>query len=101
MGTDKQDVLRGTLGLMVLKTLEALGPQARALGVPLLFEPLNRYETNLVHSVAEGLALLKLLQTPNVKLLVDLFHAGEADERGGDAGLTEGEADAELGERRA
>jgi PadR family transcriptional regulator, regulatory protein PadR len=26
MVTDKQDVLRGTLGLMVLKTLEALGP---------------------------------------------------------------------------
>jgi PadR family transcriptional regulator, regulatory protein PadR len=26
MVTDKQDVLRGTLGLMVLKTLQALGP---------------------------------------------------------------------------
>jgi transcriptional regulator len=26
VATDKQDVLRGTLGLMVLKTLEALGP---------------------------------------------------------------------------
>jgi transcriptional regulator len=26
MSTEKQDLLRGTLGLMVLKTLEALGP---------------------------------------------------------------------------
>jgi sugar phosphate isomerase/epimerase len=34
--------------------LEQLGPHAQALGVPLLFEPLNRYETNLVQSVADG-----------------------------------------------
>jgi len=55
--------------------LEQLGPRARALSVPLFFEPLNRYETNLVRSVAEGLELLKPLRTKNVKLLVDLFHA--------------------------
>ena len=55
--------------------LEQLGPRAHALGVPLLFEPLNRYETNLVNSVADGLELLKPLRTKNVKLLVDLFHA--------------------------
>jgi sugar phosphate isomerase/epimerase len=55
--------------------LEQLGPRAHALGAPLLFEPLNRYETNLVKSVADGLELLKPLRTKNVKLLVDLFHA--------------------------
>lgn len=57
------------------EALEQLGPRAHALGVPLLYEPLNRYETNLVRSVAEGLELLKPLLTKNVKLLVDLFHA--------------------------
>lgn len=57
------------------EALEQLGPRAHALGAPLFFEPLNRYETNLVHSVAEGLELLKPLKTKNVKLLVDLFHA--------------------------
>jgi sugar phosphate isomerase/epimerase len=55
--------------------LEQLGPRAHALGTPLLFEPLNRYETNLVRSVADGLELLKPLRTKSVKLLVDLFHA--------------------------
>ena len=55
--------------------LEQLGPRAHALGAPLLYEPLNRYETNLVKSVADGLELLKPLRTKNVKLLVDLFHA--------------------------
>lgn len=55
--------------------LEQLGPRANALGARLLFEPLNRYETNLVTSVTDGLELLKPLRTKNVKLLVDLFHA--------------------------
>jgi sugar phosphate isomerase/epimerase len=57
------------------EALDQLGPRARALGIPLFFEPLNRYETNLVRSVAEGLELLKPIRTRNVKLLVDLFHA--------------------------
>lgn len=57
------------------ESLEALGERAHALGVPLLIEPLNRYETNLIKSVADGLELLKPLKTRNVKLLVDLFHA--------------------------
>lgn len=56
------------------EALEELGPRAQAHGVPLLFEPLNRYETNLVNTVAEGLALLQSLPTENVKLLCDLFH---------------------------
>jgi sugar phosphate isomerase/epimerase len=56
------------------EAMEDLGPRAQAHGVPLLFEPLNRYETNLVNTVAEGLTLLQSLGTENVKLLCDLFH---------------------------
>jgi sugar phosphate isomerase/epimerase len=56
------------------EALEQLGPRAHALGVPLLFEPLNRYETNLIRTVDEALELLRLLRTKNVKLLCDLFH---------------------------
>lgn len=61
--------------------LDQLGPRAHALDVPLLFEPLNRYETNLFHTVADTLEFLATLRTRNVKLLVDLFHASieEAD----------------------
>ena len=56
------------------QSLEQLGPRAYAHGVPLLFEPLNRYETNLINSIADGLAFLQSLRTRNVKLLGDLFH---------------------------
>jgi sugar phosphate isomerase/epimerase len=63
------------------ESLEALGEHARRHGVPLIFEPLNRYETNLVNTVEAGLALLSGLSTKNVRLLADLFHMNieEAD----------------------
>ena len=63
------------------EALEQLGPRAHALGVSLLFEPLNRYETNLVRTVEEALDLLRPLRTKNVKILCDLYHMNieEAD----------------------
>jgi sugar phosphate isomerase/epimerase len=63
------------------EALEQLGPRAHALGVPLLFEPLNRYETNLICTVDEAIDLLRPLRTRNVKILCDLFHMNieEAD----------------------
>ena len=54
--------------------LDQLGPRALALETPLLYEPLNRYETNLFNTVADSLEFLKTLRTRNVKLLCDLFH---------------------------
>jgi sugar phosphate isomerase/epimerase len=56
------------------ESLDDLGNHARQYGVPLLYEPLNRYETNLINSQPAGVELLKSLQTDNVRLLADLFH---------------------------
>lgn len=54
--------------------LEDLGTYAQQYGVPFLYEPLNRYETNLATTVETSLQLLHRLSTKNVKLLCDLFH---------------------------
>jgi sugar phosphate isomerase/epimerase len=54
--------------------LDELGDEARRYGVPLIYEPLNRYETNLVNTQAAGVELLQSLTTDNVRLLADLFH---------------------------
>ena len=61
--------------------LNELGEHAQQYSVPLLFEPLNRYETNMVLTVEAGLAMLDRLETKNVRLLTDLFHMNieEAD----------------------
>lgn len=54
--------------------LNELGEYAQQYQVPLIYEPLNRYETNQVNTVADALALLNGLGDHNVKLLCDLFH---------------------------
>lgn len=54
--------------------LDQLGPRAHAHGVPLLYEPLNRYETNLFNTLSDASAFLDTLNTRNVKVLADLFH---------------------------
>ncbi len=53
---------------------EELGEYAAKYNVPLIYEPLNRYETNLICTVADGVKFLKSLKSTNVKLLADLFH---------------------------
>ncbi len=61
--------------------LETLGEHAQSRGPALLYEPLNRYETNLLNTVADTVQFLKTLTTTNVKVLADLFHMNieEAD----------------------
>ena len=54
-----------------LSTLAAL---AESVGQPLLYEPLNRYETNLFNRQGDAAAFLRSLRSSNVKLLCDLFH---------------------------
>jgi sugar phosphate isomerase/epimerase len=65
----------------LLDALDSLGAHASQYGVPLLYEPLNRYETNLATTLAAGVNLLQSLKSANVKLLADLFHMNieEAD----------------------
>ena len=61
--------------------LNDLGEHAEQYGIPLIYEPLNRYETNLVTSIADGVRLMERCSNDNVRLLADLFHMNieEAD----------------------
>ncbi len=54
--------------------LEQGGQAAAKHGVPLIYEPLNRYETNQCNRLGDGVTMLEALQTDNVVLLADLFH---------------------------
>jgi sugar phosphate isomerase/epimerase len=51
-----------------------LDEHALDLGTTLLYEPLNRYETNLVNTLGDGVALLTGIAARRVKLLADLYH---------------------------
>ena len=54
--------------------VEALAARAAQKGAQLFLEPLNRYETNVLVSVADSAAFVRSLKATNVKLLCDLFH---------------------------
>ncbi len=60
--------------------LNDLGQHAARYKVPLFFEPLNRYETNLINTMADGVRLIDSLATKNVRLLGDLFHMNIEEE---------------------
>lgn len=56
------------------EALDELGNYAAEYRVPLIYEPLNRYETNLANTLEAATALIGGVGGGNVKLLADLFH---------------------------
>jgi sugar phosphate isomerase/epimerase len=63
------------------EAMTVLGEHAANRGQMLLYEPLNRYETNLINTVEDGVKFVEGLPTKAIKLLADLFHMNieEAD----------------------
>ena len=72
------------------EALEDGGAHAGQYGVPLIYEPLNRYETKQCCTVADGVRLLESLATDNVRLLCDLFHMSIEESNLADAIVTGG-----------
>ncbi len=64
-----------------LECLSALCKQAERLGVTVLLEPLNRYESDYINTLADAGQVAAEVDAPNLKLLADTFHMNieEAD----------------------
>lgn len=58
----------------LLDALQQLLPAADRLGVRVLIEPINRYETDYLVTVDETLALIEQAKSPQLGVLADLFH---------------------------
>ena len=58
---------------------------AEELGITLHLEVLNRFESFLVNDVEEGLRFIEQVGSPNMKLLVDTFHANIEEDNVPDA----------------
>jgi D-psicose/D-tagatose/L-ribulose 3-epimerase len=54
-------------------------------GLSLALEPLNRWETDMLNTVEQGLALCDAVERKNVGLLLDTFHQNIEEKRLGDA----------------
>lgn len=68
-GLSKADALD-----LLREALNELGPYAADKGQRLVYEPLNRYESNLLNTLDAANALVQSLSTDAVTLLADLFH---------------------------
>lgn len=69
--------------LQLVDMLRAAGPVAARNGITLAIEPLNRAESNILQTGAEGFTLAKLVDHPNVGLLLDYYHmAKDSDDYG-------------------
>jgi sugar phosphate isomerase/epimerase len=80
-GTLKPGVERAQAMPWIVEALRECADAAAAAGVKIVVEPINRYETTLVNTVEEGLALIEEVGASNVGLLLDTFHMNieEAD----------------------
>lgn len=60
---------------------------AKACGVMLLIEPINRYRVSLIRTVGEGLELVEAVGMPNVHLVPDVWHMHMEEDEGVCAGI--------------
>lgn len=59
---------------LLVEALQECSAAAGPHGVRYALEPLNRYETDLIHTVADGLELIERVGADNFGLLLDTFH---------------------------
>ncbi len=64
---------RGSFELLV-SGLRRCSERAEQHSVPFIYEPLNRYETNLFNRLGDAARFLELHDLKNIVLLADLFH---------------------------
>jgi len=69
LGKDKEDKFKNS-STSIKKISSLLTEKNIKLGI----EPLNRYETDFINTVDEGLKLCELIDHPNVGLLLDVYH---------------------------
>ena len=73
-------------------SLAELAGEAEAAGCELLLEPLNRYETDMVNTVADGLKLVRKVGSDSLRLLCDVFHMNIEEPSIADSLRTAGDA---------
>ena len=62
------------------RVLGIAGNAAAKYGITVVVEPLEKGETNLINTVAQGIEICKRVNLPNVKCLADFFHVYKSGE---------------------
>ena len=73
----------------VARVMDAAAAEARRHGLQLGIEPVNRYETHLINTAAQGAAMIERVGADNLFLHLDTYHMN-IEERGMGAGILAG-----------
>jgi sugar phosphate isomerase/epimerase len=79
-GRLEADVHREQALAWLAEGISGLSHKAADYGVNLILEPLNRYETDIINNLADGIKLIESLDCSSVFLLADLFHMNIEEE---------------------
>jgi sugar phosphate isomerase/epimerase len=63
----------------LVEAIQRCATAAEGTRVRFALEPMNRYETDLIHTAADGLDLIERVGKPNIGLLLDTFHMNIED----------------------
>ncbi len=64
----------------IAEFLQIAGDIARRYEIVVAIEPLRRQESNILNSGAESLEMVRMVQHPNVRMIVDYYHMREENE---------------------
>ena len=73
-GIPGEDVTAKQAQAWMVEGIKTCTATAAKEGVKIALEPINRYETPLVNSIAQGLDLIETVGADNMGLLIDTFH---------------------------
>ncbi|MEM6657538.1 MAG: sugar phosphate isomerase/epimerase [Pseudomonadota bacterium] len=73
----------------VARALEVAAQAARAAGLAFGIEPVNRYETHLINTAAQGVAMIERIGAENMFLHLDTYHMN-IEEKGVGNGIVQG-----------
>lgn len=65
---------------ILVEQLARIAPAAEAAGVPVILEPLNRYETHLIKSLDDAAEICRAVGSPGIKMMGDFFHMNLEDD---------------------
>jgi len=75
----------------LVEFLTLAGQVAGAYGITVAVEPLNYRETNTINTIMDGLDIVRAVDHPFVKLLVDLYHVEAQGESVANVAIAQGE----------
>ncbi len=76
----ESDFPREKVERQIIEFLQLVADEAKRVGLTIVIEPLNKKESNIINSVAEGVEFAEKINRPEIQVLADFYHMDEEQE---------------------